>query len=282
MLSEKYRPQNLADVVGRDDIVESLVKYKKSKSIPNILMIGPAGTGKTTLAKLWIKYLHGESYKLNAMELNSSDENSIEVVRTKIKEFVIKKSLGSNYPKIVFLDEADRMSLASQGALKKIMESYDAKFILCANSDNIDAPIKSRCVVYRFNDLKDEDIEQRLKYIIEHENLEVSDKDINKIIKNASGDMRQAINLLQSVNGGIELSEEITNYKLLDLNIKDFEDKILYKYEAKKIIEKLFNEVIKAKKYDKISALATADYRVSLQTIKTLQVLDAFMQVKGE
>lgn len=279
-LAEKYRPQKFTDLYGRDDIIEALVNFKKSNNIPNILMIGPAGTGKTTLAKLWIKYLHGESYKLNHLELNSSDENSIEVVRTKIKEFVMKKSLGSKYPKIVFLDEADRMSTASQGALKKIMESYDAKFILCANSDNIDLPIKSRCICFNFNPLKDEDIKNRLEQIIDLENIEVSESQLKQVIKNANGDLRQALNLLHATTSGIELAEDINNYKILDLSVKEFEDNILYKYEGKKIIDKMFSEIIAGKKYDKVSILANADYRISLQTIKTLQILDAFLEIK--
>lgn len=282
-LTEKYRPKSLPEIIGRDNIIEGLLQFKKSGNIPNILMVGPAGSGKTTLAQLWIKYLHGESYKMNSMELNSSDENSIEVVRTKIKEFVIKKSLDSKYPKIVFLDEADRMSMASQGALKKIMESYNAKFILCANSENIDEPIKSRCICFNFNGLLEEDIIERLKEILKEEEKELTDKDLQTIAKNSNGDMRQALNLLQAKISGVEIAENINNYKLMDLSVKEFEDKILYKYDVKVIISKLFEEQLKQKPNPKqINILANADYRTSIQTVKTLQLLDCFMQLKGE
>jgi DNA polymerase III delta prime subunit len=278
-LAEKYRPQKFTDLYGRDDIIEALVNFKKSNNIPNILMIGPAGTGKTTLAKLWIKYLHGNNAALNSIEQNSSDDTSIDVIRTKIKDFVMKKSIGSNIPKLIFLDECDKLSSAAQCALKKIMESYSARFILCANTDNIDNAIKSRCICFNFNPLKDEDIKNRLEQIIDLENIEVSESQLKQVIKNANGDLRQALNLLHATISGIELAEDINNYKILNLSVKEFEDKILYKYEGKKIIDKMFNEIIASKKYDKVSILANADYRISLQTIKTLQILDAFMQI---
>jgi DNA polymerase III delta prime subunit len=242
-------------------------------------MIGPAGTGKTTLAKLWIKYLHGNNAALNSIEQNSSDDTSIDVIRTKIKDFVMKKSIGSNIPKLIFLDECDKLSSAAQCALKKIMESYSARFILCANTDNIDNAIKSRCICFNFNPLKDEDIKNRLEQIIDLENIEVSESQLKQVIKNANGDLRQALNLLHATISGIELAEDINNYKILNLSVKEFEDNILYKYDGKKIIDKMFNEIIASKKYDKVSILANADYRISLQTIKTLQILDAFMQI---
>lgn len=278
-LAEKYRPQKFTDLYGRDDIIEALVNFKKSNNIPNILMIGPAGTGKTTLAKLWIKYLHGNNAALNSIEQNSSDDTSIDVIRTKIKDFVMKKSIGSNIPKLIFLDECDRLSSHAQCALKKIMESYSARFILCANTDNIDNAIKSRCICFNFNALKDEDIKNRLEQIIDLENIEVSESQLKQVIKNANGDLRQALNLLHATISGIELAEDINNYKILNLSVKEFEDSILYKYDGKKIIDKMFNEIIASKKYDKVSILANADYRISLQTIKTLQILDAFMQI---
>lgn len=278
-LAEKYRPQKFTDLYGRDDIIEALVNFKKSNNIPNILMIGPAGTGKTTLAKLWIKYLHGNNAALNSIEQNSSDDTSIDVIRTKIKDFVMKKSIGSNIPKLIFLDECDRLSSHAQCALKKIMESYSARFILCANTDNIDNAIKSRCICFNFNPLKDEDIKNRLEQIIDLENIEVSESQLKQVIKNANGDLRQALNLLHATISGIELAEDINNYKILNLSVKEFEDNILYKYDGKKIIDKMFNEIIASKKYDKVSILANADYRISLQTIKTLQILDAFMQI---
>jgi len=281
-LTEKYRPKKFTDLYGRDDIVEALINFKKSNNIPNILMIGPAGTGKTTLAKLWIKYLHGNNAALNSIEQNSSDDTSIDVIRTKIKDFVIKKSIGSNIPKLIFLDECDRLSGSAQCALKKIMESHSARFILCANTDNIDNAIKSRCICFNFNPLKPDDVKNRLLDIIELEKIDISEKQLNQIVKNANGDLRQALNLLHAISSGIELAEDINNYKILALSVKEFEDKILYNYQPNIILSKLYNEVISKKQYDKISILANADYRASLQTIKTLQILDCFIQIKGE
>ncbi len=285
MLSEKYRPKTLAEVIGRDNIIESLINFKKSKNIPNLLFIGPAGCGKTTLAQLFIKYLFKEDYKSNFLEINSSDENGIEIIRTKVKDFASKKSINSNFPRIIMLDECDRITANAQDALKKPMEAFSstARFILCANSENIIDPIKSRCVIYRFDKLNDDVVKERLQYIIEQENTELSEKDISAITQNANGDMRQAINLLQSTISGVEIAENINNYKILSLDIKEFEDKILYKYDNKVIISKLFEELLKQKNNTKqINILAAADYRTSIQTVKTLQLLDCFMQLKGE
>ena len=285
MLSEKYRPKNLSEVVGRDNVIEGLINFKKSGNIPNLLFLGKPGTGKTTLAQLFIKYLFKEDFKANFIELNASDENGVDCIRTKVKEFASKKSINSKYPRIVFLDEIDKLTDSAQQALKKPMEAFSstARFILCANTEDIHSAILSRCIIFRFENLSDDVVIERLKEILKEEEKELTEKDLQAIAKNSNGDMRQALNLLQAKISGVEIAENINNYKLMDLSVKEFEDKILYKYDVKVIISKLFEEQLKQKPNPKqINILANADYRTSIQTVKTLQLLDCFMQLKGE
>lgn len=283
-LAEKYRPQSLKDVVGHDEIVTAMVNFKKTMDIPNLLFIGAPGTGKTTLAQLFIKYLFREDYKNNFLELNASDENSVDIVRTKVKDFAIRKSINSNFPRIIFLDEVDKLTSAAQEALKKPMEAFSStsRFILCSNSDNIHAALRSRCICFNFKPLCSEDIENRVMQVIGQEKISITKQEIQKIIKNSNGDLRQALNLLHATVSGVVLEEKLENYTLYNMSIKDFEDKILYKYEPRTILQKLFDETLINKNYKLIPALAAADFRLSGQTIKTLQILDAFMQMKGE
>jgi replication factor C small subunit len=283
MFPDKFKPIDLADVVGHDQIVSALLKFKKSKEIPNLMFIGQPGTGKTTLAQLFIKYLHKDSYKLNYMEINASDDNGIDVIRGKVKDFASKKSIGSEFPKVIFLDEIDKLTNPAQEALKKPMEAFSktARFILCSNSDNIHDALKSRCIVFRFNKLKNDDIKARLHQVID--NNEINFKgNIDDVVLKSNGDLRQALNLFHASISGIEIDNNLQNYELLKLTQEKFISEILFQFDPKSIIEKLFNEVILIKNnIEAIKILAESDYRMSFQTVKTLQVLDCFLQVRN-
>ena len=163
---EKYRPNNLSEVVGQEAVTTRLKNYVKESSMPHLLFAGPAGIGKTTSALALAREMFGELWKHNLHELNASDERGIDVVRGKIKEFARTAPLGETGFKIIFLDEADALTGAAQAALRRTMEKYSrtCRFVMSCNfSSKIIDPIQSRCAVFRFRPIKAEDLEKYLK-----------------------------------------------------------------------------------------------------------------------
>jgi replication factor C small subunit len=144
------------------------------------------------------------------LELNASDERGIDVVREKIKNFARTKPIVGSF-KIIFLDEADSLTSDAQNALRRTMENYTAscRFILSCNySSKIIEPIQSRCAVFRFSRVKKEDIKRRLEFILKHENTTYDDKGFEAILYVAEGDIRRAVNLLQSAAAHGKVTEE--------------------------------------------------------------------------
>ena len=197
---EKYRPKALKEVVGQKEIVERLQSYARAKNLPHLMLAGPAGTGKTTCALAMTRELFGENWRSNFVELNASDERGIDVVRGKIKEFARTSPIGGADFKIIFLDEADALTHDAQAALRRTMERYSktCRFILSCNySSKIIEPIQSRCAVFRFRPLKEEDMKKHLLLIAKNEKLDMADDAADALVHVAGGDMRRLVNSLQ-------------------------------------------------------------------------------------
>lgn len=197
---EKYRPNNLSEVVGQEAVTSRLKNYVKESSMPHLLFAGPAGIGKTTSALALAREMFGELWKHNLHELNASDERGIDVVRGKIKEFARTAPLGEKGFKIIFLDEADALTGAAQAALRRTMEKYSrtCRFVMSCNySSKIIDPIQSRCAVFRFRPIKAEDLEKYLKFVAAKENVNVTKDGFESLTYLAQGDLRRAINGLQ-------------------------------------------------------------------------------------
>ncbi|MDI6888616.1 MAG: replication factor C small subunit [Methanocellales archaeon] len=201
MWTEKYRPRTLGDVVGQDQIVERLKSYVKTGGLPHLLFAGPSGVGKTAAAIALTRDMFGEGWRNNFTELNASDERGIDVVRNQIKNFARTAPLGKLTFKIIFLDESDALTPDAQSALRRTMERFTTtcRFILSCNySSKIIEPIQSRCAVYRFRPISDKDVEKRIKHIVKEEKLKLADDGLEAIKYVARGDLRRAINTLQS------------------------------------------------------------------------------------
>ncbi len=196
---EKYRPATLEEVVGQTEITKRLLSYVSTGSMPHLLFAGPAGTGKTTCAIALAKGFFGDGWKQNFLELNASDERGIDVVRSRIKDFARTAPIGMSF-KVIFLDEADALTQAAQAALRRTMEKYSqsCRFILSCNySSRIIDPIQSRCAVFRFRPLTDDEVKEYMLRISKAEKIDIEDEAIQAILYVAQGDMRRSVNTLQ-------------------------------------------------------------------------------------
>ncbi len=211
--TEKYRPENLEGVYGQQKVIERLKAYVRKKSMPHLLFAGPAGTGKTTSAIALSKEMYGEDWRSNFFELNASDERGIDVIRNKIKEYAKTTTVSDIGFKIIFMDEADSLTPEAQAALRRTMEKYshNCRFILSCNySSKIIDPIQSRCAVFRFRTLVDEDVEEWIEHISDKEDLEVSRDAKDLLINVVGGDLRRITNLLQiAASTTSEITEKI-------------------------------------------------------------------------
>jgi len=190
----------LDDIVGQDAIVKRLKSYVRVKNMPHLMFSGAAGTGKTSAATAIAQELYKSEWHENFIELNASDERGIDVVRNKIKNFARTAPLHAQF-KIIFLDEADALTPDAQSALRRTMESYSmsCRFILSSNySSKIIEPIQSRCAIYRFKPVQDADIQSRIQYIADKEGITLNEGASAAISAIANGDLRKAINVLQS------------------------------------------------------------------------------------
>jgi replication factor C small subunit len=231
---EKYRPNILDNYVGNESLKEKIKLYIEKGEIPHLLLYGKAGTGKTTLAKLIVK-----SIDCDYMVINASDENNVETVRNKVKNFA--SSMGFKPFKIILLDEFDYMSQPSQAILRNLMETFSAhcRFILTCNYvDKVIEPIQSRCQSFQIIPPTKKDVAIQVSKILKAENVEFEVKDLVPIIDASYPDIRKVINTCQLNSNKGKLQVDVQN--LLENDYKN------------KIIEILKSKDDKRNKYMKV------------------------------
>jgi len=223
---EKYRPTTMETYIGNEHLKSKVSVYLESGDLPHLLLFGKAGTGKTTLAKLLVKNI-----ECDYLYINASDENSVEVVRDKVKNFA--STLGFQELKVIILDECDYITPNAQAALRNLMETFSkhCRFILTCNYvERIIDPIQSRCQSFQIIPPDRKQIAQHLSNILDNENVKYELDNIVTIVNGGYPDIRRVINSSQRqvVNGELKIDESTiiqNDYKLQVLEVLKTQDK---------------------------------------------------------
>jgi len=300
MWVEKYRPKKISEIVNQKDIKGSLsALLKNQEEMPHLLFSGSAGVGKTTMALCISQEILGDKWKDYTLELNASDERGINMVRERVKKFSRFAGLDTEIPfKIIILDEADEMTSDAQTALRRIIEDTAkfCRFILIANNiSKIINPIQSRCAVFKFSQIDEKDITTHLKVLLKKEKGKADEKGLKEIAEYAGGDLRHAINLLQTAASTGDITQDTVKTAAGLTKTNDVEDVLKLAVSGKiqdsrnKMIElvkvygmsesdflKYINQALFSGKYDNLEELsqiiAKYDYRILVGSNPEIQL----------
>jgi len=221
---ERYRPKELEQMILSKEDRQVFETWISHREIPNTLFVGKPGSGKTTLARIFVDKII-DNKQSNLMLLNGSSQRGIDIVREQIEEFLKTIVIGKSKIKIVFIDEFDFMTQDAQSALRHIIEKYSdtGRFLLTANYESkIADAIKSRMQIFKFSELPIEYILKYCENILKKENITYSIENIEKIIKVHYPDIRKIVGILQARSETGELSYKISDIESQEYKCKEY------------------------------------------------------------
>ena len=252
LLVERYRPIKLENYVGNEHIKKTIAQYISQNDIQNLIFNGPAGTGKTTLAKLIVKNI-----ECDYLYINASDERGIETIRDKVSGFA--STMSFKPLKVVILDEADFLTIQAQASLRNVIETFSrtTRFIMTCNFvERIIDPLQSRCQVLKIVPPTKKDVAKHLAWILTEENINFELDDVATITNQFYPDLRKCLNTIQlstqdgklvidktilvSSNYRSQILKELTNKKpswneirqiIANANVQDFEELYRFLYD---------------------------------------------------
>uniref|UniRef100_A0A2K6F2I0 Activator 1 subunit 5 n=1 Tax=Propithecus coquereli TaxID=379532 RepID=A0A2K6F2I0_PROCO len=213
---EKYRPQTLNDLISHQDILSAIQKFISEDRLPHLLLSGPPGTRKTSTILACAKQLYKDKeFGSMVLELNASDDQGIDTVQGPILSFASTRTIFKKGFKLVILDEADAMTQDARNALRRVIEKFteNTRFcLICNYLSKIIPALQSWCTRFRFGPLTPELMVPRLEHVVEEEKVEISEDGMKALVTLPSGDMRRALNILQSTNMAFGKVTEETVY----------------------------------------------------------------------
>jgi replication factor C subunit 2/4 len=317
--TEKYRPPDVEDLILNDFFQSMIEQFIKHKNIPNLILTGPSGIGKTSTIKCLATKLYGKYKKDMVLELNASDDRGMKSMQESIILFCksshcIKKTDKDKYAnfKLIILDEADNMVDRAQPQINSIMEQYKdtVRFAFTCNmSNNIIEAIQSRCRILRYTRLDNKFIVKKLKFIAKSENIKYKKDALSRISEISHGDMRNAINLMQLVFNNKEkikikyvdefcdLPQHVTILKLFNFILNDKLDKAFEILHSLKkmgfsgsditlgmiysLKSNVCNEISDENKIKLMNQICFASYNISKGTDTILQLYGCLIDLKN-
>jgi replication factor C subunit 2/4 len=231
-LIDKYRPKKFKNIILNNVIQSKISTIIDMKIMPNMIIVGPPGTGKTSLITMIAKNMLGTYYSDGVLSLNASDDRGLDILNNTIIYFCKKKlvdSEGNLIPKIIIMDEADNITNKAQNMIANMIEEFSkhTRFAFtCNESSKLIESIQSRCLVIYISPLKAPVVSTHLEKICDQESISYSKDALDMISVNCKGDLRASINLLDAISNGfgnvtceniIKLSYQPNPTKILSL-----------------------------------------------------------------
>ena len=300
---EKYRPSKISDCILTDDLKTTFQTFVNESHVPNLLLSGGPGVGKTTIAKAMLKELDA-----TYMMINGSEESGIDVLRNKIKNFASTVSMDGKR-KFVILDEADYLNPQStQPALRGFIEEFhkNCGFILTCNFKNrIIEPLHSRCSVIEFripSSLKPTlagEFFKRVQTILTEENVQFQPKAVASVVEKYFPDWRRVLNELQrysasgTIDSGILVNISETNMRDLVSFLKDKDFKSIRKWVAnnldndpsrryRKVYDTLYDEIDPNTVPHMVLAVADYSYKSAFVADQEINMLAFMIEIMSQ
>ena len=216
---EKYRPKNSEEILLEPFIKDKINKIVETKTIPNMIITGEPGTGKTSTILFIAKQIYKMNYSENVLELNASDDRGLSIINNTIYPFCKKKTDNNIGHKLIILDEADSITSKAQNLLANIISDFrnNTRFVfICNECSQIIEAIQSRCMIIKYPKISSENLFSKVEYICNNEGIEYTEESILTLLFISDKDIRQTINNLECIYYSFKILTVDNIYKMID------------------------------------------------------------------